>query len=70
MTFTLDERDIYFIVSVVLIALQVYQRYVHNKLKNTIDDMNQALGTYIFTTSQIISNLEKKVEVLETKTSK
>ena len=37
MTFTLNQQNLYFIICILLLVLQVYQRYEINRMKKHID---------------------------------
>lgn len=65
MTFTLEERDIYFIISLVLLGIQIYQRYLYSQLSKRLDEISKAIATLMINTGHALGNMEKTIEDLK-----
>ena len=49
MTFTLNQQNLYFIICILLLVLQVYQRYEINRMKKHIDILaNNVLAVLLY----------------------
>lgn len=61
MTVTLGEDNIYLIVILILMGIQVYQQKRIKDIRKEIDQVWSQLGTVIIATSTRISELEKDI---------
>jgi hypothetical protein len=61
MTITLGEDNIYLIVILILMGIQVYQQTRIHSIKKEIDQIWGQIGTVILATSSRITELEKEL---------
>lgn len=67
MTFTLTREDIYFVICLVLLAVQIYQGYLSSRLNNRIEELGQIFTSFMISATHTIEKMQKEIKDLESK---
>ena len=62
MTFTVEKEYVYFVVTLIVLIIQVYNTYRLGKLKSEVDSIWQQIAIMGISAGQLLEKMQKKLD--------